>query len=259
MRLLVGVAIVVAAGTAVACLAIGVGGGSVCDAGSASFACAAGPMHSIGHVLGVAAAPGLAVGGLFAVSILWQVRRHRQLAMLLHQAASPARLADHRVGLVPGLAAPCVAGLVRPRIYCPQDLAERLSDGELRAVVLHERHHQLTHAPARLVVIAALAPVVGRLEAGRRWAERRRAAIEIAADDHALEIGAGRPELAHALLKLGSASLDAGLPGYASASELRLRHLLEATGPTSQELGSLASIIVALGALVACLSGGIIT
>ncbi|MDQ6795123.1 MAG: hypothetical protein M3067_09975 [Chloroflexota bacterium] len=206
----------------------------------------------------MAAAIGATVGGLLAVSILWQVRRHRQLSMLLDRTASPARIADQDVGLVAGLVAPCVAGLARSRIYCPANLAERLSEPELRAVVLHERHHQLVHAPARLVVLAALTPAVGRLEVGRRWAERRRAALEIAADDHALGAGAHRPEIARALLKLGAASLAGGLPSYASASELRLRHLMGEASPAGSGLGSLAPLVLPVGVFAACLVWGFI-
>ena len=148
-----------------------------------------------------------------------------------------------------------MAGLARPRIFCPADLAERLSERELRAVVLHERHHQLAHAPARLIILAALAPALERLEVGQRWVERRRAAIEIAADDHALGAGAGRPELARALLKLSPVGLDAGLPGFASVSELRLRHLVGAPTPaSSRRLGALAILAMTAGAFVGCLA-----
>lgn len=251
MRLRVGLAILAAGGVAVACLIVGVGSGPTCAAGMAPVACLGGSVGSIGDLFGMAATMGAMVGGLLGISTVWQVRHHRRLAVLLDQAASPAWLADHEVGLVPGLAAPCVAGLSRSRIYCPADLAEHLSEPELRAVLLHERHHQLVHAPARLVVLAALAPALGRLETGRRWAERRRAAIEIAADDHALGAGAGRPELTRALLKLNSASLDTGLSSYASASELRLRHLMGETSPAGRGPGSLAPLVLPVGALVA--------
>jgi hypothetical protein len=258
MRAHVGLAILATAGVVVVCLLVGVGSGPDCAAGMAPAACLGGSVGSIRDLFGVAAAMGATVGGFLAVSILWQVRRHRRLSVLLDRAASPAWLADHEVGLVPGLAAPCVAGLARPRIYCPADLAERLSEPELRAVVLHERHHQLVHAPARLVVLAALAPALGRIEVGRRWVERRRAAIEITADEHALGAGASRSELARALFKFGSASLSAGLPSYASASELRLRHLIGEASPPHQGLGSLAPLVVPVGAFVACLALGLI-
>lgn len=260
MRAVVGIAILATAvvAAAAACLLAGVASGPDCAAGMAPAACLGGSARSIRGLLGAAAAIGAATGGFLTVSILGQVRRHRRLSTLLDRTASPARIADHDVGLVPGLAAPYVAGLARSRIYCPADLADRLSEPELRAVVLHERHHQLVHAPARLVVLAALAPALGRIEVGRRWAERRRAAIEIAADEHALGAGASRSELARALLKLGSARLDGGLASYASASELRLRHLMGEASPSGTGPGSLPLLLLPVGAFVACLAWGLL-
>jgi len=257
MRALVGFASLATAGLLLACLAFGLGTGPDCSAGMAPAACLGGSVGSIRNLFGLVAAIGLTVGGFVAVSIFWQAHRHRRLSMLLDRTASPARLAGQDVGLVSGLAAPCVAGLTRSRIYCPADLVERLSERELHAVVLHERHHQLVHAPLRLVILAALAPAVERLEIGRRWAERRRAAIEIAADDHALDAGARPPELARALLKLGTASLDGGLPSYASASELRLRHLMGEASPSGPGLGSYRPLVLPVGVFAACLALGL--
>ena len=258
MRPFASVAILGTTAFAIACLLVGVAGGAVCAPGMATAACLGGSASSIRDVLGATAATGVIAGGLLVASTLWEVRRHGRLSSILDRAASPAWLADQEVRLVPGLDAPYVAGLAHPRIYCPADLAERLSGSELRAVLLHERHHQLAHASVRLVLLAALVPAIGHLGAGRRWVERRRAAIEIAADEHAIEAGAGRPDLARALLKLGSASLDVSLPSYASASELRLRHLTAETIPTSRGLGSVAPAVLPVVAFAACLVWAVI-
>lgn len=252
MRPLAALAMVLAGGLA-ACLVVGWGGLPACGAGAASASCVGASMPSTVAIMGAVATLGLVAVGLFATSVLWHLRRHRRMFALLDHLASPGRLAGHAVELVPGLTAPCVAGLARPRIYCPEDLADRLSQGELRAVVLHERYHQLTHAPARLVALAALGSAVDRLGAGRRWSERRRAAIEIAADDHALGTGVGRSDLARALLKLGSGALDAGLPSYATASEIRLRHLLGEPSPAGQRLVALGPLAMAIASVLACL------
>ena len=257
MRPLVGLAILAAGGVALACLMVGLGDTVACPSGVAFGVCMTGMGGSIHDLFWLAASVGGTVGGLFAGAILWQARRHLRLAEAFEQAARRERLAEHDVGLVPGLAAPCVAGLTRPRIYCPTDLAERLDDDALRAVMLHERHHQLSHAPGRLVVLAAMASVLGRLEVGRRWVECRRAAIEIAADDHALQAGARRSDLARALLWLGSADTP-GLPSYTSASELRLRHLVGKPAPADRGLASLAPIVPLAAAFVVCMSWGLI-
>ena len=258
MRPFARVPILGAMAIAVACVLVAVAGRATCAPGMEGTACLGASVSSIRDLLGAAVGLAWIAGGLLVASILCQAGRHRRLSAALGRAASPARLADHDVRLVPGLDAPCVAGLARPRIYCPADLADRLSEPELRAVVLHERHHQLARASARLVVLAAILPAVGLLEAGRRWVERRRAAIEIAADEHALGAGAGRPELARALLKLGSASLDVSLPSYASASELRLRHLTGETIPASRGLGSVAAVVLPVVAFAVCLIWGLL-
>lgn len=251
-------AAIVAAGIAFACLVAGVGRATSCTSGMAPVACLGGSVGSTGDLLGFAAVMFAALGGLLLATVVWQLRHHRQLVNVLDQTASRVWLADHEVGLVPGLDTPCVAGFARPQIYCPADLAERLEPGELRAVLLHERHHQLTHAPARLIVLAAIASTFGHVEFGRRWLERQRAAIEIAADDHALRSGVGRPELARALLAVGTARAETSLASYASASELRIRHLLGDASPHHRGAGSIAPCILPVIAFGACIVWGLV-
>lgn len=172
----------------------------------------------------------LAVGALLSVvvagAIVREVRRHQRLTVSIARLARSTTLDGLPVALVPGLGAAVVAGLRRPRIFLADDLPDRLDAEELRAVILHEHHHQLERAPARLVLIGALAPVLRRLGAGRAWMERERARIEIAADAYALASGASRPALASALLKLGSSPGLDPAPGFATASDLRVRALL---------------------------------
>lgn len=206
-------------------------------------------MRGTGHAL-------LVVAGLLAiaffVAVAREARRHQRLAASIARLARPATLDGRSVGLVPGLGAAVVAGLRRPRIYCADDLPNRLDPDELRAVILHEHHHELERAPARLVLIGALAPVLGRLEAGREWMERERARLEIAADAYALESGASRPALASALLKLASSPGLSVAPGFASAADLRLRALLgEATGMEGDD--SPGRILAALVLVASCL------
>lgn len=221
--------------------------------GAATFAAFAGcilapasAMRETGHAL-------LVVGGLLAIALLVAIgreaRRHQRLAASITRLARPATLAGRSVRLVPGLGATVVAGLRRPRIYCADDLPDRLDVDELRAVILHEHHHQLERAPARLVLIGAFAPVLGRFEAGRAWMERERARLEISADAYALKSGASRPALASALVKLSSSHVLSVAPGFASAADLRLRALLgEATeidGDGSAERAVAALVLVA--------------
>jgi Zn-dependent protease with chaperone function len=258
MRRPVGLASVLG-GIALACLLVGMGRESDCATDMGSATCISGWLGGVQSWFPFGGVAFAIAAGVVAVSIIVQARRHRRLEAALRVMARPAWLADQPVGLVSGLEAPYVAGLRGPRIYCPPDLQERLSESELRAVLLHERHHQAFHAPARLVVVASIATLVGWLPAGLRWLEARRAAIEIEADEYALTAGAGRSDLARALLKLGSSSFDYGLPSYASASELRLRHLVgESAAPGSTHLAALAPIAPSIAAFALCLVVGLV-
>lgn len=184
--------------------------------------------HDVAHVLIVAMT--LGVMPLIA-AMVYQAGRHERLARGLARLAYHGTLAGEPVKVVPGLAAPLVAGLWRPRIFSGDDMDARLDEEELRAVILHERHHQRDRATLRLVVLSALAPLLGRTVLSRAWLERERARIEIAADAYALAEGASRPAMASALLKLSIGPALTWAPGFATAADLRVRALLgEPTG-----------------------------
>ena len=194
------------------------------------------------------------------VSIALQAVVHHRVSRALRRTARPATLEGHSVGLVPGLSAACVAGIRRPTIYCSEDLATRLDTDELLAVLLHERHHQLTHAPARLIALAGLAAVVARTNRGRAWLEQQQAGIEIAADRHAIGAGAERAALARALLKLDAGAPTLSLVGFASAVDLRVRALLDEPEPERLSGMGRSAMIVAIGACliaILCLVGSL--
>ena len=193
-------------------------------------------------------------GLLVGLSVAWHAERHRRLASLLDRLAEPAVLGEMPVGVVDGIGPACVAGLRRPRIYCATDLAILLESVELRAVLLHERHHQIDHAPARLILLDAVAWPLGRMTAGRRWLAGARAQIEIAADRYALTSGATRADLANALLKLGDQDAPLGVAGYAASSEVRLRALLDDAPERLPDRSPwIAAILVSAGVLLICL------
>lgn len=226
-----------------------IGAGTLAAIGACMLAPASG-MSGIGHPVLLI---GLAAALVLVVAIGREAWRHQRLAASMSRLAYPATIEGHAIGLVPGLGAALAAGLHRPRIFCADDLPRRLDAEELRAVILHERHHQLEGGPARLVLIGALAPVLGRFESGRSWLERERARIEIAADAYALDSGASRPALASALVKLASSPTMSVAPDFASAVDLRVRALLgEATGiERGGSAGQVAGAIVLIGSCIA--------
>ena len=195
-----------------------------------------------------------AILAVVAALVARQAALHHRLAEHLRWTARPAVVAGEQVGLVQGRGAAVVAGLWRPRIYCSEDLLTSLDDDELMAVLLHERHHALSHAPAKLVVLSALSGLVGRMRAGSAWIEGERSRIEIAADDHALTNGATRAVLARAILKLSAAPPTMMLAAFASATDLRMRALLDgghqATDPSHRFVP--AAIVAAALVVVAC-------
>jgi beta-lactamase regulating signal transducer with metallopeptidase domain len=157
------------------------------------------------------------------------------------------------IGVVPGVAAAVVAGLRTPRIYCSEDVLVTLEADELAAVILHERHHAQTYAPAKLVALAALARLIGRTRSGAAWIESERSRIEIAADDHAITNGATRPALAGAILKLAQGSPTQTLAGFASAADRRIRALLGEASTAPRTRRPMPMIILGpVAAVVAC-------
>ncbi|MGH2668918.1 MAG: hypothetical protein ACRDH5_07340 [bacterium] len=205
------------------------------------------PGHLAAWSVPLVALPG-ALATALAGAIAWRAGRHSRLAQELKRRARPVELAGVQVQHVEGLDAALVAGLRRPRIYCDRDLADRLTTHELRAVLLHERHHQLDRAPAKLVVLEAIAPVLRIVQAGRAWLEHRYAALEIAADRYAIEHSVSRASLAGALIKLAPARQTFGV-GFASAADLRLKALLD--GDLPPKSASPATWLAAVGAAAA--------
>jgi beta-lactamase regulating signal transducer with metallopeptidase domain len=196
----------------------------------------------------VIAAIGVAI---FLASIGVHAAVHHRISGRLRRHARPAVVAGHAVELVPGIEAAFVAGIRYPRIFCADDLATHVDADELRAVILHEHYHELSHAPARLILLSAVAPLVERFGPGSAWLEGERARIEIAADEHAISNGATRATLARAILKLADPSSRLSLAGFATASDLRLRALLgEEIGSTTHPLGAAAMAVGAAAVVV---------
>ena len=141
-----------------------------------------------------------------------------------------------------------VAGLLRPEVYCGEDVHALLSPREQRAVLLHERCHQRRRDPVRLVLLDAVDQTLGWLPMVRRWTIDQRARIEIRADQHALRGGATRQEIAAALLRLGSSGLAPGA-GFAGVTQRRLEALLADESPISHRSSMRTLVLPTVGEL----------
>lgn len=205
--------------------------------------------------------PGIQTGILLTLTVLaasfvgiivYEGTRHSRLARAFSSLAQPASVMGQRVGVVPGINGAVVAGVARPAIYCSEDLMGALEDEELAAVLLHERHHQRTRAPLRLVILAAAGRFIDWSAVGRRWLDRRRAAIEIAADAYVISTGLPRPVLARAILKLHDAHSEVPAAGFGGAVDLRLRALVGNEAAEDRPL--MPPIAAVTSFLIACIA-----
>lgn len=191
-----------------------VGVGALCAVGATA-----------GHPVGIVGTL-LATGGMVGLGLLMRsALRQWRLVRALRQASEPAELAGTAVRLGALGDAAFVAGIRNPAIYCDERLLELLTPRQLDAVLLHERAHQRASDPARLALLALVAPVVRRIPSGRQWLVSTIARWEIEADRYALEHGASRADLAAALLAVPSLSRTQ-VAGFPTAVDLRLQVLL---------------------------------
>lgn len=169
----------------------------------------------------VVAVVSAAVGVLFARLVKQQLDVER-----IRRRTRRRRLFGTTVHVMGGTVA-CTAGPLVPGIFLGDAVMASLDADELRAVVLHERAHRRRMDP----LWAALAAVARGLTPAPLWwpeaATRAEAHREIMADRVALRGGASRRALAASLLKVPAA--PAGVVGFASVSELRVRALLDGT------------------------------
>lgn len=186
------------------------------------------PACLVGAVIGLPTprlvAVALLIGMPVVVGVMVQWRRQRELVGLLRYLCRTTVVMGHEARVGPLEGRVFVAGVTHPEIYCDTELLTTLDSRELRAVVLHERAHQLARDPLRLTILTALAPALRRVPSGRQLLQELQAGREIAADRYALERGASRTALASAMLKVQPATH--GLAGFRSATELRIQALL---------------------------------
>jgi BlaR1 peptidase M56 len=133
-----------------------------------------------------------------------QVRAHRRLIRALPVTGA---LPGHPSVLVVAANAPMAfcAGWLRPRVYVSTAVLDRLSPGELRAVLAHEHHHGALRDPLRLAIGRVLCTALFFLPVLRPLHDRSAAEAEITADAAALAASDGATgPLAAAMLALAA-------------------------------------------------------
>lgn len=142
-------------------------------------------------------------------------------------------------------------GLLRPRICVSTALVMAMSPAQLRAILLHERHHMLRWHPLKTLLLETLADTLFFLPLVGELCDQLRTQMELEADRAAIH-GAGRKPLAGALHRLLTHPqpliLQSGLAlNPLSATQARIDQLLDAKPhgwrPSLSNLASIAPAI----------------
>ena len=147
-------------------------------------------------------------------------------------------------------------GLLRPRICVTTGLLDLLDDAELRALLLHERHHLRQRDPLRILVSEVAADAMSLLPIARALAQRNRVAQEVAADQAAIAGSDSDVPLSSALLKLltvGSSRLQIPTAvGAFSATEERIARLVYGDCASDERLTGawVATVLIVAGTLL---------
>jgi beta-lactamase regulating signal transducer with metallopeptidase domain len=137
-------------------------------------------------------------------------------------------------------------GFLRPWICVSTGALHALTAPELRAVLVHERHHRRWRDPLRLMLLRVLEHALPFLPGLPRIAQRYAALAEVAADEAALARTGDRRSLARALLVFGVREQSAGAVGIAPE---RVDLLMGRRPGWELPVGVLAAFVLAVAAL----------
>ncbi|MGH2452419.1 MAG: M56 family metallopeptidase [bacterium] len=170
-----------------------------------------------------------------ALSKWWETWRYVR-SLRRHAVGLPLELLPvlHTLGLMDHVVAvgdvrpyALTAGLFAPKIIISTGLIERLDEGELEAVLLHEASHAVHRDPLALLVSRALAAGFFYLPVAKALAVRQQAALELAADQYALARLGDSVSLSSAMLKLlNPAPAVTPASAFTSVTDVRLSLLL---------------------------------
>jgi Zn-dependent protease with chaperone function len=189
----------------------------------------------------------------------WRLVRHlgrRRIAMphRLRRLADDLGLAGQIDYVAHSSAFAFSYGLCRPRVCLSSGLVRLLSDAELRAVLVHERHHLTSHDPLKILVSRAAAAGLFFLPVARELRDRYLVSKEIAADETTAQDETGDLPLASALLKLVSGERrawpeDVAAIGAFNVTHERIQRLIDGR-PGVTALPPLKAVIVSVAVVV---------
>lgn len=203
------------------------------------------------------------IAGLWSLRRQWHATRRLQVQVEEFRVAPSAKVVEAatRVGVAGRVDLvdtdepfSFTHGLGRARIVVSRGLAESLTDGELAAVLEHERYHVRNFDPLKILITRLLAPMLFFVPALRELRARYVADRELAADRRALQRH-GQRSLAGALYKVvGSPAWvqlsPAAALGGGDALEARVSQLETGEPPSRPRFSRPALVLSAVGGTV---------
>lgn len=242
-----------------ACIAVGLGGGTSGGSGHAGlcFLAAGGRPRTAQLVLYAAGAGLVGRTGFFVARALLSAHRAELRGWALAGATRRALGNGGSVWVVPSAKlAAYSAGWRHPKALVTTGLLSLLDQGEQQAVCHHEEAHVRLGHPRLLLVATALADAHRFFPPARAALAQLRRSFEAAADDETVKACGTRPLLC-ALAKVALAGAPAASLAFAEAEDLRYRiQRLEspqrATHTSSAALGIIAVVLTTTVAWIAC-------
>lgn len=124
-------------------------------------------------------------------------------------------------------------GSLKPKICISSTFVKKLSNSELRAVLLHEQYHLLTWEPIRMLVVKIITKVLFFVPGLKSLANQYFIFSELAADDWAIRKSKNKSPLAQAVyktlqLKEGSTiNKSLAIPYFSNITEERINKIVD--------------------------------
>lgn len=136
-------------------------------------------------------------------------------------------------------------GFLKPRVFISTKLMEALSEKELRAVILHEFHHQNSKDPLKGLVVSFISDFLFFLPISRFLKKAFSLTAEMTADAHSVSLQADPVDLAVSLLKVQKHGSPEASRFFDPATE-RVGHLFGRRSKIRQPIARILLTVVLL-------------
>jgi len=143
-------------------------------------------------------------------------------------------------------------GFLKPRVFLSTKLVDILDEKELRAVILHESHHQRSKDPLKGLVVSFISDLLFFLPVSRLLKKTYHLTLEMTADAYSVSCQADRLDLVGSLLKVQKLNGPAASWFFDPTTE-RAKHLLGQPSRISLPLKKtfLTIVLLAITAMIA--------